>query len=122
MEPKDRVQDVLMQCCQKHGSIPIIKKMQGFIIENRFIISKKLGEGAFGQIYSGYDVQTNFNGDKKPIVFKFTKNHSMNDQEFNAMRDIQKCAQQAKMDFVQVYTTGKALILDRQLRNVKHFS
>lgn len=88
MEPKDRVQEVLMKCCQKHGSIPIIKKMQGFLIDNRFIISKKLGEGAFGQIYSGYDVSTNFNGDKKPIVFKFTKNHNMNDSEFDAMQNI----------------------------------
>lgn len=30
--------------------------MKGFILENRYIISKKLNEGAFGKIFSGYDM------------------------------------------------------------------
>lgn len=75
MDAENKVHDVLKQCCLKHGSIPIIKKMKGFIVENRYIISKKLNEGAFGKIYSGYDVQSDFHGGHQPIIFKFSKNH-----------------------------------------------
>ena len=82
MDAENKVHDVLKQCCLKHGSIPIIKKMKGFILENRYIISKKLNEGAFGKIYSGYDAQTNFLGSHKPIIFKFSKNHVMTDSEY----------------------------------------
>lgn len=59
---ENKVHEILKKCCVKHGSIPIIKKMKGFLLDNRWMISKKLNEGAFGQIYSGYDVQTTFNG------------------------------------------------------------
>ena len=32
MDAENKVHDVLKQCCLKHGSIPIIKKMKGFIL------------------------------------------------------------------------------------------
>ena len=118
MEAENKVHDILKKCCQKHGSIPIIKKMKGFLLDNRYMISKKLNEGAFGQIYSGYDLQAG----QKPIVLKFSKNHSMNDQEFNALAEIGQRASSSGVDFVETYAKGKALVLDRELRNVKHFS
>jgi len=48
MDSENKVHDTLKKCCQKHGSIPIIKKMKGFLLSNRFVIDKKLNEGAFG--------------------------------------------------------------------------
>ena len=122
MDAENKVHDVLKQCCLKHGSIPIVKKMKGFILENRYIISKKLNEGAFGKIYSGYDVQTSFQGGHRPIIFKFSKNHVMNDSEYAALIEIGEDAREKKIEFIETYAKGKALILDRELRNVKHFS
>lgn len=122
MDAETKVHDTLRKCCLKHGSIPIIKKMKGFILDNRYVIAKKLNEGAFGQIYSGYDAQTTVNGLQKPIVLKFSKNHSMNDAEFKALAEIGQRARSAGTDFVETYAKGKALILDRELRTVKHFS
>lgn len=122
MDAENKVHDILKKCCQKHGSIPIIKKMKGFLLDNRYVIAKKLNEGAFGQIYSGYDAQASVDGLQKPIVLKFSKNHSMNDAEFKALAEVGQRARRAGTDFVETYATGKALILDRELRNVKHFS
>ena len=122
MESKDKVQEVLMKCCEKYGGIPIVKKLQGFCIDKRFMIAKKIGQGAFGQIFGGYDIKTDLNGDKKPIVFKFTKEHEMNEDEFNAMQNIQKSAESVGVNFVETYKMGKMLCLDRALRSVKHFS
>ena len=89
-EKDTRVKDILKLCSQKNGEIPIIKKMKGFLLDNRFLIQGKLNEGAFGQIYSGVDTQTMFHGSQKPIIIKFTQNHPMNDAEFRALADIQK--------------------------------
>lgn len=122
MDAENKVHEILKKCCQKHGSIPIIKKMKGFLLDNRYVISQKLNEGAFGQIYSGYDMKTMLNGAQKPIVFKFSKNHTMNDAEFNALEEIGQRARSSGADFVETFAKGKALILDRELRNVKHFS
>ena len=38
MDKDKKVHDVLKQCCLKHGSIPIIKKIKNFKLENRFVI------------------------------------------------------------------------------------
>ena len=38
MDSENKVHDTLKKCCQKHGSIPIIKKMKGFLLNNRFVI------------------------------------------------------------------------------------
>ena len=122
MDAENKVHEILKKCCQKHGSIPIIKKMKGFLLDNRYVISQKLNEGAFGQIYSGYDMKTMLNGTQKPIVFKFSKNHTMNDAEFKALEEIGQRARSSGADFVETFAKGKALILDRELRNVKHFS
>lgn len=122
MKRETKVHDVLKQCCQKHGSIPIIKKLTNFKLDNRFVIQDKLGQGAFGKIYSGYDTQTLLNGKYKPVVFKFSKNHIMSDSEFSAAANISQKAKIAGVDFVETLMKGKALILDRELRNIKHFS
>ena len=46
----------------------------------------------------------------------------MNDTEFTAAAEISQRAQTVGVEFVETYGKGKALILDRELRNVKHFS
>lgn len=46
----------------------------------------------------------------------------MNDTEFNAAAEIGNLAKKAGVDFVETFAKGRALILDRELRNVKHFS
>ena len=35
---------------------PIVQKLTGFTIANRFVIGKAKAKGAFGWIYSGYDL------------------------------------------------------------------
>ena len=37
-------------------SIPVIFKLRGFVLDNRFKISKSMTEGAFGKIFTGSDV------------------------------------------------------------------
>jgi serine/threonine protein kinase len=122
MDAENRVHENLKKCCRQHGSIPIIKKLKGFLLDNRYMISKKLNEGAFGQIYSGFDMKTTVDGVQKPIVLKFSKKHGMNDAEFAALAEVGERAHASGTDFVETYGKGKALILDRELRNVKHFS
>lgn len=46
----------------------------------------------------------------------------MNDSEFAALAEIGTKARSSGTDFVETYARGKALILDRELRTVKHFS
>lgn len=46
----------------------------------------------------------------------------MNDQEFKALAEIGERARSTGSEFVITFAKGKALILDRELRNVKHFS
>ena len=46
----------------------------------------------------------------------------MNDSEYAALMEIGQQASEKKIEFVETYAKGKALILDRELRNVKHFS
>ena len=46
----------------------------------------------------------------------------MNDAEFAALAEVGERARASGSDFVETYGMGKALILDRELRNVKHFS
>lgn len=59
---ENKKKEILLKCSKKHGKIPIIKNMKGFLIDNRFMVCEKISQGAFGQIYSGYDMQTEFNG------------------------------------------------------------
>ena len=96
--------------------------MKDFVLNGRFVIHKRLNEGAFGKIYSGYDTQTTVNGIYKPVVIKFTKSHAMNDTEFAAALEISQRAKAIGVDFVETFVKGKVLVLDRELRNVKHFS
>ena len=60
--------------------------------------------------------------ERKPIIFKFSKNHKMNDTEFAALADISQRAYNVGAQFVITFAKGKALVLDRELRTVKHFS
>ena len=122
MDSQSKVHETLKKCCKKHGSIPIIKKIKDFTLNGRFVIQKRLNQGAFGKIYSGYDVQTMVNGVYKPVVIKFSKNHAMNDQEFTAALEISQRAKAVGVDFVETFEKGKVLVLDRELRNMKHFS
>lgn len=46
----------------------------------------------------------------------------MNDSEFASLAEIGQRARTLGADFVITFAKGKALILDRELRNVKHFS
>lgn len=46
----------------------------------------------------------------------------MNDAEFQALADIQQHSGSSVTSFVETYAKGKALIFDRDLRTVKHFS
>ena len=73
---------------RKHGKLPVVESLNGFILNDRFRITKTLSEGAFGKIYSGIDIKKSRHGAPLPIIVKFTKNHEMNDREFEALRDI----------------------------------
>ena len=46
----------------------------------------------------------------------------MTDSEYEALNEIELRARQSNSEFIETYAKGKALILDRELRNVKHFS
>lgn len=46
----------------------------------------------------------------------------MTDSEYKALMEIGKRSKDKKTEFIETYAKGKALILDRELRNVKHFS
>lgn len=46
----------------------------------------------------------------------------MTDSEYSALIEIGQRARDKKTEFIETYDKGKALILDRELRNVKHFS
>ena len=67
-------------------------------------------------------MKTTVDGIQKPVVLKFSKKHAMNDAEFAALAEVGERARTSGIDFVETYGMGKALILDRELRNVKHFS
>ena len=62
------------------------------------------------------------NGVKKPIIIKFSKNHLKSAEEFKALMDISQVAEKNGTHFVQTYAHGKVIILDRELRSIKHFS
>lgn len=121
--PSDKnVERILNECRAKHGNIKVIKTLEGHLLEKRYMLSKKLNEGAFGQIYSGFDIKEKINGQEKPIVIKFSKNHQMNDVEFKALTDVAEKAKANGVEMVGTFSKGQVLVLDRELRTVKHFS
>ena len=77
--------------------------MNGYIFDKRFLVKKKLTEGAYGLIFKGVDLMTplvkpsgknlsaaeerhylNSNGEVlyQPVIFKFTQQIEVNDMEF----------------------------------------
>ena len=60
-------------------SIPVIFKLKGYVLDNKFKISKAMTEGAFGKIftgseilYEGEEMAKEQNDKKHTIVVKFT--------------------------------------------------
>lgn len=114
-------------------SIPVIFKLRGFVLDNRFKISKSMTEGAFGKIYTGSDVLYSANEvqqnktegsadkvNKHSIVVKFTQSHAMNEREYDAHLNIlnhtkQHYDQSVVNGMAQIYTKGKVIVLDPKL-------
>jgi serine/threonine protein kinase len=97
--------------------MPIVDKLKGTVLDGRFKVKGKLSEGSFGQIYTGYDSKNRVNGIKNPIIIKFTQNHVMNDQEFEALIKVNEFAAKNnfKDSFSNTYTKGKCFIRDPTL-------
>lgn len=98
--------------------MPVIDTLKNFVLDGHYKIRKPLSEGAFGKIYEGQDKETKVKGIRKPIIIKFTKNHTMNDREYAALTDVidrtKKVYGQNDL-FAETYCKGKALILDPSL-------
>ena len=65
-----------------------IDKLKGHIIDGQFKITQKLSEGAFGNIYEAKDLKNMVQQVMKPVIIKFTRNHKMNDSEYDSLKDI----------------------------------
>jgi len=102
---------------QKHGEMPTIAKLRNSVLDGRFKVKGKLSEGSFGQIYTGYDSKNRVDGIKNPVIIKFTQNHAMNDQEFEALIKVNKFAHKNNcMDsFSNTYSKGKCFVTDPTL-------
>jgi hypothetical protein len=49
----------LTEFSQKYeNKIPIIENIKGCVLQNRFHVKERLGEGAYGIIFKGYDMLT----------------------------------------------------------------
>ena len=80
MDPDEKIVKALEKVFAKLGmSIPVIFKLKGYVLDDRFKISKSMTEGAFGKIFTGSEVVFNANDISKPnaekkhsIVVKFT--------------------------------------------------
>lgn len=111
-------QIALQKVFQKHGDVPTIEKLKGTVLDGRFKIKGKLSEGSFGQIYTGYDSKNRVNGIKNPVIIKFTQNHPMNDQEYEALIKVNEYATMHNQSqfFAKTYTKGKCFIRDHALK------
>ena len=119
MERDFKTQLELQKYLKANGNIPIVKSLKGFVLDGRFVIEKALSEGAFGKIYTGHDLNTKSQGIQKPVIIKFTKNHEMNDREYEALRDIQAYSISQKNDssfIAETYCKGKIMIHDSSLK------
>ena len=97
--------------------MPTIDKLRNSVLEGRFRVKGKLSEGSFGQIYTGHDSKNRVNGIKNPVIIKFTQNHAMNDQEFEALIKVNEFANKnnCKDSFSNTYAKGKCFIRDPAL-------
>ena len=89
MEVSIETKSILKKFLAKNGNIPVIMKLKGHILNDRFKIKESLSEGAFGKVYSGYDTLERIEGVKKPIIVKFSQHHIMHDKEYTAISEIQ---------------------------------
>lgn len=125
MDGDEKIVKALEQIFAKLGmSIPVIFKLKGFILDNRYKISKSMTEGAFGKIWTGSEVKfegEDVKSDKKhSIVIKFTQSHAMNEREHEAhlaiLTHIRQHYDTSMVNgFAQVFTKGKVLVLDPKL-------
>jgi hypothetical protein len=72
----------------KYGDLKEINHFKYTVLDNEFQIHEKLGEGTFGQIYTGASLKHKIGGVPTPVIIKFSQAHDMNDQEYDAMKDI----------------------------------
>ena len=80
MDSDEKIVKALEKVFAKLGmSIPVIFKLKGYVLDNRFKISKSMTEGAFGKIFTGSDFALNAADMKEKkeekrhtIVVKFT--------------------------------------------------
>lgn len=58
MDSDEKIVKALEVVFSKLGmTIPVIFKLRGYLLDDRFKISKSMTEGAFGKIFTGSDVQ-----------------------------------------------------------------
>ena len=76
----------------KYGDLTEINHFKLSVLDNEFQILEKLGEGTFGQIYTGASLKHKIGGVAMPVIIKFSQAHDMNDQEYDVLKDIQEQA------------------------------
>lgn len=83
MESDEIIVKALEKVFTKLGeTVPVIFKLKGFILDERFKLSKSMAEGAFGKVFTASETGGNKDEKKHNIVVKFTQSHAMNDREF----------------------------------------
>jgi len=121
MESDEIIVKALEKVFTKLGeTVPVIFKLKGFILDDRFKLSKSMAEGAFGKVFTASEVGGSNDDKKHNIVVKFTQSHAMNDREFaghlailESLKTNEGAAAASK--FAQVFTKGKVLLLDPKL-------
>lgn len=122
MQKEFEKQMMIQRVLRKHGAMPVVDSLNGFVLDGRYKVRKALSEGAFGKIYEGQDKKQKVQGLRKPVIIKFTKNHEMNDREFDALTDIIRYTKSVfgcNELFAETYTKGKVLICDNSLTDNK---
>ena len=72
----------------KYGALREINHFKFSVLDGEFQILDKLGEGTFGQIYTGVSLKKKIGAVPEPVIIKFSQAHEMNDQEFETLEGI----------------------------------
>lgn len=123
MQKEFEKQMMIQKVLRKHGPMPVVDNLHGFVLDGRYKVRKALSEGAFGKIYEGQDKKQKVQGIRKPVIIKFTKNHEMNDREFDALTDIIRYTKGVfgcNDLFAETFAKGKVLINDKSLTDTKN--
>ena len=88
MEKEFEIKLATQRLFKQIGQLPVINNACNTIIDNRWQILEPLGEGCFGKIFRGFDLNKKTQGVSKPIIVKFTQNHKMNEIEYRAIKEI----------------------------------